>query len=156
MLTFEWLTGTSIISTDAPTSPECNPGTHGATGKLHGLLIEHFIGIFALPLRNIAYAAVIGEVNQGGVRQMDESIRGKRWLPSPPPRVIVCKKVCKDVCKGAVLSAVEADTLTYRILDGNHRLNVHREVYGLDGNLKCDVYRSFPSPGMSRAMSDCE
>lgn len=100
----------------------------------------------------MAFATLIREVNKGGVWRVAESIRFKGWLPRAPPRIIVCK----DVCKGAVLSSAEAETVTYRVLNGNHRLSTHREVFGPDGALRWGVYQSFQSPGISKAIADCE
>lgn len=129
ILTFECLIDLYTMSTDGSPSQGRNPGRHAVTGKLHGVLRDHYIGRFALPLRNIACAAVVREVIQGGVRRVAESVRAKNQLASAHPRIIVCK--------GALQSAAEADTRIYRILDGTHRSNAYREVVCLCGIFWC-------------------
>ena len=128
-----------------------------ASGELQGspqlgeVLREHLIGMYDIPVSSIACAAVVREVNQRGVRRVVESIRAKGWVPSTPPSVVACQ----DIDMGQALSPADARKLTYRILDGNHRVTAFREVYGRQAEVRCNVYRSFPA-GVSRAIADCE
>lgn len=76
-------------------------------GQLSAELEVHYLEEFDIPISSIAFAVVIPEIDEHGVRRVDDSVRSKVWLSNDSIGFI---------------TASDARKRSYRVLAGNHGL----------------------------------
>lgn len=120
-------------------------------GTLASTLASHYIGDFDVPLKQIRLTSFARPINQRGLERVVESIQHKGWLPHAPPAIVVERE-------GLPNGEFTEDCIAmaeYKVLDGNHRLEAAKKIFGCDKAVRCRVHYTFGTSAM-RLLGDCK
>lgn len=118
-------------------------------GHLGSVLKAQFLGEFDITLSGVVCSKLTRNTSVRGLSLVKTSILNNGWLSQFAPSVILTN----GIPEGG-LTAATAKNLQVRVLDGNHRVTVCKELFGQDHLLRFRVYRSFSNPADERLIAN--
>lgn len=105
---------------------------------------RNYLGEAEIPVKYIAATTLIRTTTTAGIKKVADSIESQGWLPQFAPSVLISAEHLGG--NNAIPSKVYTETIV-RILDGNHRREAFRKVFGDDAKINVRVYREFGHSG---------
>lgn len=105
--------------------------------NLQPFLQKTFVDDFDVCLRYISCSTLVHPVNKVGLSGVEDSIRSNGWIRHCALSISISQLAFPD----GDFSQERINTVRFKVLDGNHRVEAAKKIFGLDEPTNCRVFQ---------------